>query len=850
MRPRVVAVSAATLIAAASISPVTAEAAGQNAIYVNSGNSACTDSGSGTLAAPFCSIQAAADAVNPGDVVVISSGAYASGATITRSGTAAAPIVFTGATRMATIGEGSTASSELTLSGASNVEIENLEIFSGTSAGVTVNGGSDDTIASDEFTNVVVGPNAGAPTAVHVTGGASAVTVRDSTVYGGVVVDGGATGTVVTTNLVDGQAGTPIAVHGVKNTAITSNTVNFCSPGISVTGSSVGTSIENNVVSVSGGARCPTVSALYGVQVDASSAAGTTLDYNDVYAGAGGTPYTWNGAAYSTAAGLYSAAAQGKHDYNGADGADVSESSPIINSANSTAIGEQSVDMNGDPRVLDPLVTPTGTGPYDYYDRGATQFQDPYTATANSSYTLSATKVPLGTTITAHAVLADTWGDTFDSYQFYLGGNAQPVVSSTPTASFTPTTIGSYWTAVLATTAGSSTYHQLNGVADQSVEVVAPQALVPKEALSASGELGVTASDTGTTDAWNISSATFDFGDGTPTQTVADNVQAQHTYAKPGTYTITEKVTDTDGNTASTSSTFATTDPAVGTLETVQSVAGLPAESTGISQVSLTGTSNAGAQLLAVTTGGHAELALGSYAISYPTGPWQAWQPLSQPGVTVKWVGIAGMPNGSSQLIEVTSTGTLLHTIRNANGAWQSGGWGSPAGSTGFVRASIAAMPDGSAQLVAVTTAGVLMHNLRTANGSWQGWRALSQPGVKVVDAAVTGEPDGSAQIVEVTSAGVMKHNVRYANGSWQKTGWGTPAGATGISQVSIIAWGGSTEIAAVKSNGSAEFTFRASNGSWSGWGQPDIQPALSLSDISVGFVPDEYSLMFGVTSG
>jgi hypothetical protein len=95
--------------------------------------------------------------------------------------------------------------------------------------------------------------------------------------------------------------------------------------------------------------------------VDPVSASSTTEDYNDVYAsGTGSADYEWAGAAYASAATLYAAMGQGEHDYNGADGAEVSEHSPIINSANSAAIGEQPVDINGSPRVLDPLVTPTG----------------------------------------------------------------------------------------------------------------------------------------------------------------------------------------------------------------------------------------------------------------------------------------------------------------------------------------------------------------------------------------------------------------------------------------------------------------------------------------------------------
>jgi hypothetical protein len=258
MRPRVVAASAATLIAAASLSPVVAQAAGQNTIYVNSGDSTCSDSGSGSIDAPFCSIQAAADAANPGDVG-ITPGAYASGAVITRSGTASDPIVFTGGPNSAEIGEGSIATSELTLSGASDVEVEDLDIYSGTSAAVTVSGGSDDTIANVDLENAL---STGSPSSVIVTGGASATTVRDSYIEQGVVVEDGATGAVVTTNEVQGY-GSPVVVQGATGTAVTSNTVlNFsgadCDPGISVTGSSAGTSFENNVVNAEASWAHPT----------------------------------------------------------------------------------------------------------------------------------------------------------------------------------------------------------------------------------------------------------------------------------------------------------------------------------------------------------------------------------------------------------------------------------------------------------------------------------------------------------------------------------------------------------------------------------------------------------------
>jgi hypothetical protein len=330
-----------------------------------------------------------------------------------------------------------------------------------------------------------------------------------------------------------------------------------------------------------------------------------------------------------------------------------------------------------------------------------------------------------------------------------------------------------------------------------------------------------------------------------------------HTYAKAGTYTITETVTDQTGATATASTAFTTNALPAGTLINSNSLPTYtPAGSTGIVQTVVTSLPNDGNQLLAATTGGTVEFATGT-----STGDvWQNWQTLSQPGVTAKWVGIAGMPNGSSQLIEITSTGVLKHTVRNANGTWQSQGWGSPAGSTGFVHASIAAMPDGSAQLVAVTTAGVLMHDIRNANGSWQGWRPLGQPGVKVVDASISGDPSGQSQILEVTSTGVMKHDVRYPNGSWQSQGWGVPAQPAGIRQASIDCISvfnskfgfGSAMISVVTAQGGEEYVYRNSDGSWSSWwgtasGLGNLGTAVDTTNT---YLPDGNPVMFTVTGG
>ena len=63
-------------------------------LYVDVGNSACSNSGSGTASAPYCSISAAASKVAAGDTVHVGAGNYPEKVTIKKSGTSSTPIVF------------------------------------------------------------------------------------------------------------------------------------------------------------------------------------------------------------------------------------------------------------------------------------------------------------------------------------------------------------------------------------------------------------------------------------------------------------------------------------------------------------------------------------------------------------------------------------------------------------------------------------------------------------------------------------------------------------------------------------------------------------------------------------
>jgi len=200
---------------------------------------------------------------------------------------------------------------------------------------------------------------------------------------------------------------------------------------VTVTNSSTGTSIENNVISIVHDPYviCPTTTPNYGVSVDSTSASSTTSDYNGVNADSALAVYNWGGTAYASAAALYAATKQGQHDFNSDYSIDSAEGSPLIDSANSDAIGELPTDFFNQPRVTDPTVAQTGVGTYDYYDRGAYEFEDPLTLKSPVLIDSNST-VPVGTSVNFTTSATDTWGDKLDFVFVWDDGTADTDGSS------------------------------------------------------------------------------------------------------------------------------------------------------------------------------------------------------------------------------------------------------------------------------------------------------------------------------------------------------------------------------------------------------------------------------------
>jgi hypothetical protein len=252
--------------------------------------------------------------------------------------------------------------------------------------------------------------------AVHVTGDSSDVTVSRSLVqghYGGVQIDSGGSGDVVSTNVIYGTT-SGVWVDGATRVDVTGNTIYGVSAdpdytateAVSLTDGSTGTSVENNVLAYPGSASPATAT----VAVDSTSVPARAVDYNVVFPfqyddDSGAYPlqsaYSWAGVDYGNATAFFQGTGQGKHDltadpkltFGNSNDASAYAKAPQTNSANSAAPGALTTDIYGEPCEGDPLEPVTGAGSPAYCARGAVQpqYTDNVEATVAASGALSAT---------------------------------------------------------------------------------------------------------------------------------------------------------------------------------------------------------------------------------------------------------------------------------------------------------------------------------------------------------------------------------------------------------------------------------------------------------------------------
>ena len=425
--------------------------AASSTLYVDGSSATCSDSGAGTSDTPFCTIQAGADAAVAGDTVDIAAGTYTGAVDISSVGTAAAPIVFKAVGFVRSIDAADETGPALTFSGASYVTLEGFDGTAGSSS-LNVSTGDIEVDGSTHLSldSVIVGGDDNTvtgPTAVHVDGTSSDVTLSRSFIIGGSVglqIDAGGSGDIVTTNLFDGN-GSGVSVAGTAGTAITSNDFEGARAGdntVDLTSGATGTTVENNIFTGAGPNTAYPGSAVF---VDATSVSGTTVDYNIMYPGNFQHAYAWDGALYSTPTAFTQATAQGAHDIS----ADPSLNGDVDsfyadtaqeNSADSSAPGMLSTDLYGDACTGNPLLPATGTGTPDYCARGA--FQPNYSVETTASPTaVTATSVSLQSWVSESMTDADRSISALKlifpgvSYTIDWGdGHSQTVQASTTTA--------------------------------------------------------------------------------------------------------------------------------------------------------------------------------------------------------------------------------------------------------------------------------------------------------------------------------------------------------------------------------------------------------------------------------
>ncbi|MDH6134743.1 hypothetical protein P3T37_004147 [Kitasatospora sp. MAA4] len=553
--------TAAGLITVLGLPLPSAASADATTLYVDNAAAAhCSDSGTGTQAQPYCTIQAAADAAQPGQTVQVSpDGLYQSQVTITHSGTPDQPITFSGG------GLVHDAAAHAAISTNPN-PVHQAHAFAVTSAhdivihGFTVSQSANG-IAITDSTRIKIDGNASwvdpalpNPTAaVRVSGQSSDVTISRNVISNNspVLIDAGSQRTTVVGNdFYTGPTGALTAV-GAPNTAVVNNTVQSdCGTAISLTGGSTGAVVENNIFTVSPRTTCPAGSPQVEIAVSADSAAQSRTDYNIAHPIAGGSAYSWSGTAYPTAKALNTATGQAAHDID-ADpalqevGSQLTEGSPAIDSADSNAPGLLDTDLAGQAPVDDPTVANTGPGGT-FRDRGAYEYEGLTGANLDVQTATNAPQgpAPLATTLFVNAYT--TW-PTKLTYSYDFGDGSPVVVSSATSTTHSYQTVGTYTPKVTVTDG-------LGGrvtAANWQVVVNAPGPIVPVlTATKQPAALTYSFSTAGSVVPWAlaINGTRLDYGDGTIGQS-----DGPHTFPKPGKYTVTAKLTDQTGATASTS---------------------------------------------------------------------------------------------------------------------------------------------------------------------------------------------------------------------------------------------------------------------------------------------------------
>ncbi len=401
-----------------------------NTIYVHTIGFCSPATGTGTAADPYCHLQDAVDAAQPGDTIEVQGDSPSQeSVTVTTSDLS---IVGVGNEAGVTAAVAYVGKPALILDHVSDVKVSNLMLTSWNADTVHVVGSTGITLDSD-----YVDQGAGdGHTTLTIDGTSSGVTV--SRTYLNASSNSGhrqavsvAPGAADITLAADVLAASGIAATGVQGLNVTNDTIQRgCDAALDVEGASTGVSIENNlfedtnpttdIATLETPSGCADLQRPWvpDVTVSADSAAGTTADYNafHVYGSDATAPYGWAGTAYATLDDFRSGTQQGAHDLDdpvqaGTAALRIGQRADVdmLPKADSAVNGSADPDAPGRPDS-----DFYGVSPFD--GRGAVEFvnHDPNLAVALSGEDTSAYGISLDENVTGTPTsftMTTDWGD-------------------------------------------------------------------------------------------------------------------------------------------------------------------------------------------------------------------------------------------------------------------------------------------------------------------------------------------------------------------------------------------------------------------------------------------------------
>ena len=430
-----------------STAPKSRAATTGKTIYASTSYPSCqSEIGTGTQNSPFCKVQDAVDAAQPGDTVdVFGYTGYFSSDPVTVK-TSGISIVGTSDQSWIQPTDGKPA---LILDHVTGVTVSNMMLTTWNSSAVQIIGSSNITLDSSYLTTVV-SPSGTAFTGLTIDGASSNVTVSRTFVGAGVwapgskgisVAVGASQITLASDVLVAG-----ISATGVSGLNVVGNTIQRdCDSGIDVEGTSTNVHLENNLLedtdpagSTSSGssAKCAAAGQTWAphITVSAGSSAGTTADYNDFSTKAANAtaPYSWAGTAYPTLAGFLSGTTEGAHDT-----VDTVQPTPVVFRMNGPTPGADARLVTGSAAIGSANPNAPGALSTDFYgygqytSRGAIQFLggNPTMALSVTGEDTSAYGVSITANVTSAAVpliVTFDWGDGLSDFTRSTGSGKVP----------------------------------------------------------------------------------------------------------------------------------------------------------------------------------------------------------------------------------------------------------------------------------------------------------------------------------------------------------------------------------------------------------------------------------------